>query len=61
METGAIDEIMLVGVARMWATPEAFIRGFESSPGVIAGINLSMPPTESDLGGLTLIKRKSTT
>jgi hypothetical protein len=64
VETGSKDEIMLVGMARIWATPEAFVRGyrditaFESSPGVIAEGKFSAPPAESDFSGLTFSKKE---
>jgi len=64
VDTGAADEVMLVGISRIWATPEAFVRGytnitkFESAPGVIAGSKFSVPPRESDLTGLSFSKKE---
>lgn len=54
---------MLVGIARIWATPEAYLRGyrdicaFESSPGVTACGKFSLPPVESDFDGLKLTQK----
>ena len=61
-KTGATDEIMLVGMARIWATPESFVRAyrdivaFESAPGVTAGRKFSSPPNDSDMSELVLSK-----
>jgi hypothetical protein len=65
VETGAREDIMLVGMARIWATPEAFIRGyrditaFEAAPGVIAANKFSIPPKDSDFSGLSLSREEA--
>ena len=62
VETGSPEDIMLVGVTRIWATPSAFVQQyrdivkFEASPGVLAAGKFSSPPTESDLKSLSLTK-----
>lgn len=61
---GGREQVTLVGITRIWATPEAFVRGyrditrFESAPGVIAGAKFSTPPRDSDLTGLSLSKEE---
>ncbi|MBI4893753.1 MAG: hypothetical protein HY821_24250 [Acidobacteria bacterium] len=65
VDTGVADEIMLVGVARIWATPSAFVSHyreiikFESGPGILAQRKFSVPPVESDLAGLNLSREEA--
>jgi hypothetical protein len=56
------EEVVLVGAARVWATPDHFVKlyrdvvRFEAAPGVLAGAKFSNPPKESDLTGLRFSK-----
>jgi len=65
VDSGAAEDVMLVGMTRIWAPPEAFVRRyrdimkFESAPGVIAGGKFSLPPGDADLSGLRLSKKEA--
>lgn len=59
VHTGVADEVMLVGVVRIWATPRYFteqfknVVQFEAAPGVTNGL-FGTPPQLGDLSGLML-------
>ena len=59
-DTNSREEIALVGVARIWTTPEAFLKqyrdisAFEAGPGVRASGKFSHFPTMSDMKDLNL-------
>jgi hypothetical protein len=60
IDTGSPSRIKLVGVIRIWATPEAFVKNyrnidaFESVPGVSVSRKLHVPPMVGDLDGIVL-------
>ena len=60
IDTNSPDKMKLVGMVRVWATPEAFVKRyrniemFESAPGISASRKFSIAPKESDLNQMAL-------
>jgi len=61
-KTGKRAEIMLVGITRIWATPQAFVNSyknisaFEAGPGITSSGKFSSPPLVADLKNLKFSK-----